>query len=224
VYGDDDDPRIVLFGDSHAAQWFPALTAWAAANGYAVENHTKSACRSVMVAVQRNGVAYTECEAWRAEVIDRINAEPPALVLLSNYSAAPTGVSDDAWAEEWEQALTTTLRTIGAPTAVVADSPDLEATPAICLSSRLDSADSCGRPRADALSSPILPVERRISAAEGSTHIDLNDFICSADRCGPIIGDTLVYRDGHHLTATFSALLDDELGAALAPVLEAAGR
>ena len=28
IYGDAGTTRVVLFGDSHAAQWFPALLGW----------------------------------------------------------------------------------------------------------------------------------------------------------------------------------------------------
>jgi hypothetical protein len=45
--------------------------------------------------------------------------------------------------------------------------------------------------------------------------VDLSDAVCPVDPCPPIIGTTLVYRDHHHLTATFAASLADELEAAL---------
>lgn len=42
---DGDAPRIVLWGDSHADQWAPALDAWARANGHwRVEQLTMEAC------------------------------------------------------------------------------------------------------------------------------------------------------------------------------------
>ena len=48
--------------------------------------------------------------------------------------------------------------------------------------------------------------------------VDLSDATCPTDPCPPIIGTNLVYRDHHHLTATFAASLADVLGAALPAV------
>ena len=59
-------PRVVLFGDSRAAQWFPALLGWAEESGMAVESHTKSSCAATMAKPVLNGVEYWQCEAWRA--------------------------------------------------------------------------------------------------------------------------------------------------------------
>ena len=49
----------------------------------------------------------------------------------------------------------------------------------------------------------------------------MNGYICPGDRCSPIVGNVLVYRDKHHLTATYAATL----ASALEPfVLKAAAR
>ena len=42
------------------------------------------------------------------------------------------------------------------------------------------------------------------TAATGTPLIDLDDYICD-DECPAIIGNVLVYRDSHHLTASFAA-------------------
>src|SRR5690606_24853341 len=49
VYGDPDGAqRIALFGDSHTAQWFPAVESFARdRGGVAVSTYTKSSCPAV---------------------------------------------------------------------------------------------------------------------------------------------------------------------------------
>jgi hypothetical protein len=48
VYGDPDAERTAfLFGDSHAAQWLPALDRYARQQGWRLEFHTKSSCSPV---------------------------------------------------------------------------------------------------------------------------------------------------------------------------------
>lgn len=53
------------------------------------------------------------------------------------------------------------------------------------------------------------------SVGSGLPLIDLTDRLCGRERCDTIIGNVLVYRDDHHLTATFSLALAEVLGDAL---------
>lgn len=207
VYGDPDAPRIALFGDSHASQWFPALFSYAEANGMSLEVHSKSSCPSIDADLLRNAVPYTACSTWRQAVYDRLSTTQPAMLVLANYEkvawARPTG--DDV--ADWRAALGRTLARVDVPTVVMADTPDLGTTPSVCLSAHLDAALDCGRDRATAVAQVYRDAERAAAAEYGAAYVDLTDFLCTADECGPIVGATLAYRDAHHLTATFSAEL-----------------
>jgi peptidoglycan/LPS O-acetylase OafA/YrhL len=218
LYGDRLAPRIVLFGDSHAAQWFPALLTFAEDNGYAVESRTKSSCPSVSADILRDGVPYTTCTAWRSSVIEHINLEQPALVVIANYGVADIETHDQDYNAAWASALGKTLSEINAPTVVIADTPNLASTPSICLSANLNRASECGKPRDEALSGGARSAEQNTAESLSVPYIDLTDYLCDA-RCEPILGDTLVYRDAHHLTATFSAQMAGPLGDELLAVL-----
>ncbi len=218
IYGDPSAPRLVLFGDSHAAQWFPALLGFAESNGYAVESHTKSSCPSISAEVIRDGVPYVACSQWRDTVIDQINLEQPALVVLANYGSANLASGDADYAAAWGDALRRTIDAIDAPTVVLADTPDLGTTPSVCLSANLDSAEECGKPRDVALASDARSAERATAAATAVPYVDLTDYMCS-DWCFPIIGDVLAYRDSHHITAEFSETLAPAIGEQLAALL-----
>lgn len=211
VYGDPAAPRIVLFGDSHAAQWFPALLGYAEENGFAVESHTKSSCPSVSVDVIRDGVEYSECEAWRDLVIEKINGSMPELVVLSNYGTASLVDTSASYAAVWSEGFRSTLERIEPEAVVIGDTPGLATTPSVCLSANLTSASACGSPRPEALGSPARAAERAAAETQGTTYLDLSDYFCDEARCDPIIGDTLVYRDAHHMTATFSEMLAEAL-------------
>lgn len=220
VYGDPEAPRIVLFGDSHAAHWFPAVEGFAEPAGYAVEVQTKSSCPAADIETLRNGSPYPQCAQWRDAVIDRINESQPALVLLVSFAGADLapGVEDDA--ATWDAALGRTLDALEAPAAVIADTPDMREDPAPCLSARLDDAVACGQPRDVALDGAARQAEVSATAARGIPLLDLNDYLCDAERCPPIIGSTLVYRDSHHLTAEISAEMTGVLGRAVRAVLD----
>jgi peptidoglycan/LPS O-acetylase OafA/YrhL len=219
-FGPGGAPVIALVGDSHAAQWFPALERWAAGAGFALETYTKSACPAADVVALRDGSPDGACSAWRAEVVRRLQADPPALVLLASYGGAH--VEDPAGFEAaWTRGLRSTIDSLtpGGPVAVVADTPNLRETPAICLSAHLTSADECGRPANDALAAPARAAERAAVSGSGASMIDLTEYLCSPDFCPAIIGSTLVYRDAHHLTPDLSERLAPVLGDAVLRVL-----
>jgi len=222
VYGDPEAPRIVLFGDSHAAHWFPAVEGFATTAGYSVEVHTKSSCPAADIDTLRQGSPYPECPQWREAVIDRINESQPALVLLSSFADAELapGVVDEP--ATWDAALGRTLDALDVPTAVIADTPDMLEDPAPCLSANLSAAAACGQPRERALEGTAREAEISATASRGVPLLDFNAYLCDDEWCPPIIGNTLVYRDSHHLTAEISADLADVLGEAVSPLLAAA--
>lgn len=219
IYGDADGERIVLFGDSHAGQWFPALLPFAEANGYTIESRTKSGCPSISATTVFNDSVYRLCDEWRDAVIDRINADPPALVVISNYGDLILQEKGDRGAI-WGEALKKTIDRIDAPAVVIGDTPSVGETPALCLSQNLDNAQECAVDRDFALSSSTRKSERSAAVATGAGFIDLTDYMCNSSTCDPIIGDVLVYRDDNHMTATFSELLSPVLAEELSEVLD----
>jgi peptidoglycan/LPS O-acetylase OafA/YrhL len=215
-------PRIVLFGDSHAAAWYPALTKIASANGYQLVTETKSACPSVDAELSWASAPYVSCDKWRRAVIQQLRADPPAMVVISNYT------NPDFWngtdkQEQWQKGLESTIDQLKPVTtvALIADTPDLRNSPTVCLSAHLRSADSCGRPASLALKAPGRPAEAAAAKSSGVPLIDLTRYFCTASWCPAISGNTLIYRDSHHVTATYSAKLAPDLARDLVPLLPA---
>jgi hypothetical protein len=100
----------------------------------------------------------------------------------------------------------------------LADTPDLHANPVTCLSQHLDDASRCSVPAAKALQSVGRSAVEASVRSTRAAYVDVNRYLCDVS-CPPIIGDTLVYRDDNHLTATFAAELAPPLDAALRPLL-----
>jgi len=212
AFGDPtSNKRIALFGDSHAAQWMPALHAIGTSDGLRIETYTKSSCPSVDVAVYVNAIEYSECDAWRNAVIAELAADPPALVVISNMADQPNQPGGGIDPDEWAQGLARVIDRIGAPVLVIVDTPRQPETPATCLSAHLEDARVCGIDRAEAINSRWESIERIAAESAGASVVDLNDYICDATRCDPIIGSTLVYRDAHHLTVEFVERLQGPL-------------
>ncbi|MGO1545672.1 MAG: acyltransferase family protein [Gulosibacter sp.] len=219
VYGDPNAPRIVLFGDSHAAQWFPALQEFAESNGLAVENHTKSSCSSATTDVFLDGVEYLECEQWRQSVLDRISDSAPVLVVMANYGDWYVNESGTETPDAWSDAVGVTLDEIDVPTVILSDTPEMPATPAVCLSQHLEDALECASEREDAINIEVDEAELSASNQHGSDYIDMNDYFCTDELCPPIVGNTLLYRDQHHMTTVYSEQLSAALGTELVEYL-----
>lgn len=215
VYGDEEaEVDIVLFGDSHAAQWFPAVEAYATGSSYRLHNLTKSSCPSVDIEVLQEQAPYAECEQWRQSALDYIQELDPELVLLSNYGDIVPADSSTGLLEQWEAGLRSTLEALpGSSKAVVlADTPNHQASPLSCLSQNIEDANACDLSRAEGLDEAIAATEERVTAENpNSSFADLNGYLCT-DICPSIIGDLLVYRDEHHITTDFSRALAGPLG------------
>lgn len=209
-----DAPLVFLFGDSHAASWYPAFEKLADQGKIRLDVNTKSVCRSVDIDQLIDGRPYTECHQWRDAVIKRINAERADLVVLSNFAyetASLSGGSEDI-GSRWRDGLLSTVGAIsGSKVAVIADVPHFGSTPAICLSANLENANTCAVTTSEAFSSDIKSAEQAAIQQTHAEYWDFTEYLCNDAKCPPIIGDTLVYRDGHHLTEHFSQQMIDPL-------------
>jgi peptidoglycan/LPS O-acetylase OafA/YrhL len=215
-FGDTGSHAVVaLFGDSHAAQWFPALDALGKSHGFRLDVFTKSSCPSADLVMVTEGVTDTACSAWRAKVIAHLQARPPARIVLSNFSHYPAA-GTPITSERWAAGLRRTLAELpsSSKVTVISDTPDFPTTPDVCLSAHLDDADACAEPRSKAFASAWNDAERRTARAHGAQVVNVDDYLCSSTTCGRIIGDALVYRDQHHLTASYASKLAPALGRA----------
>ena len=223
VYGDKNGTKtVLLFGDSHAAQWFPALERIAQEKHWRLISLTKSACPSVWATPYRQelGRKYEECDRWRNSVIDRVTRERPALVVLANGAghvegAAPfsgTKVSQGIDPAEWQKGMEETLaklRPSGAAVVILRDTPLPGFDVPTCLSKAAwrgqDLLQTCSFGRDQALNQHVYEIEQR--AAKGLGHasvVDLSDLMCAGATCRPLIDGRVAYRDSHHLTVGVS--------------------
>jgi peptidoglycan/LPS O-acetylase OafA/YrhL/nitrogen fixation protein len=219
VYGDPESATVVyLFGDSHAAQWFPALNSLAVENGWKLVPRTKSACTPVSVTIENSTLdrEYTECAEWRDKVFAELAAAPPALVVIGGSDAAPVvDASEGGALGRWRNGWTETLEQMPDATGVAAltDTPwsfDLAAADCVSLHPLQDCNDDYG----------IKFTERRETGVEvqqglGATVIDTSGWFCVDERCPVVVEDLLVFRDTHHVSTPYAASLADVLGAAL---------
>jgi peptidoglycan/LPS O-acetylase OafA/YrhL len=217
----DSAQTIALFGDSHAGRWFPALDLAAQGLDFRLDTYTKSGCRSEETVAAWGSSANASCSVWRNDVVALLNENPPDVIVLANHLGPRPDRNQAQLETEWTDGLSQLLDRLPASSRVVtlADSPEFDSSPILCLSSHLENADTCAVPRATALNPAIRAAQQAAAAEHGAEVVDLTDYFCNEADCPAVIGPTLVYSDEHHLTASFSLALGPALQQALGPLI-----
>jgi peptidoglycan/LPS O-acetylase OafA/YrhL len=210
TFGDPNGAfTVALVGDSHASHWFPAIEQIAKVNGWRLITYVKASCVFVDLPIFSPLLKreYTECEAWRPLVVQRLVAEQPDLVIVSSDRWLPPVNKIDEDPTRQGEAMARLLLQIPGRIAILADTPAAATDVPVCLSAHLQDITRCATSRLYAFGRQHLIRERAAAKASGATLIDLSDAICPGDPCQPVVRGMIVYRDDHHLTATFAASL-----------------
>ena len=226
TYGDPASPtKVVLFGDSHLTQWWPAIERIMATRDWQVVFLVKTSCAYQDVTTMSETGPRVGCDAWREKAMERIAREQPDLVILSaNHRHAPVAdgtilAGGEAWAalQAGAERTIARLQAGGARVAVLADTPQIAFDPAECLSAHADHVIECAVPREEAVEPGWLAAERAAADERGATFVDVDAWVCPSDPCPLVIGRYAVYADTNHVTRPFAQGLTNRLEAALLP-------
>ncbi len=217
--GDTASPTTVaLIGDSHAAMWNPAFEQLAEQRHWRLETLAKVTCplQDLHILSPYLGREYTECEQWRAQIMDRMSAEHPRLIVLdmSRRYGGDFGFTsyDPAWIDSLGRTVAQ-LRGTGATVLVLGPAPDPHSSAPTCLSAHLDDVSACTPTKPAALDGDGIAAEQAVTARSGGHYADLTDMFCTPDRCPIIVGNTLVFRDDNHVTTEYAQLVAPLMGA-----------
>ena len=201
----DSRKTVVLYGDSHAVQWFPALEKLAIEKGFELITLTKSACPSIDVVRESVGAfKMSNCATWRENAIARIAKATPDLIILSSFEHfVPEG--DPRKVEQWWAAGSNrtyrTLQPLASKIVYLLDTPLPKRNIPDCLAST--SADKC---LAD--STLGLPQVAQFEI------VDPAKWLCTSN-CPGIVRGNVAYRDASHISVATSLELSDSLWQAL---------
>jgi peptidoglycan/LPS O-acetylase OafA/YrhL len=234
------DPKggkvVVLFGDSHADAWFPAMAAAARRNHWQLWFWAKSGCgyadvREFLASFRRE---YTECTDWRRSVLARIHTLPRVdLVVVARsisylselMDADGTQVDRTAAAGLWSQGADRSLAALAADSrrvALLRDMPRPGFDVPACVSQHVKELTACSFPQARHVlpDRAVFDAEQPVLGPRNVQVVDLTPAICVGDPCQTVShAGSILYRDDHHLTATYARELTAPLGQALVPLL-----
>jgi peptidoglycan/LPS O-acetylase OafA/YrhL len=224
------DPRgrttVALVGDSKAMQWAPALDIIGRRQAWRIVTYVKSACAFTDAMTRYKDEAYESCRAWGKEVLVRLLADKPDLVLTSHGhpgalvagkvvdKAQATDAMADGLHRYWQA-----LQSAGVTVAVLSDTPSPgKLRIPECVAENPEHLTACSfRRRSN--QGGVAAQRKAVAKTPGVHWIDLNDAICPTAICPPIIGNALIYRQGSHITATYIKTLAPRLEAALVEVM-----
>ena len=229
--------RVVLTGDSHAMMWSSPIRRIAESNGWRLTVLTKTACSPVLgihTPRQREIDGGVSCRAWRRNVIDRLRANPPELIVLTSsdsYTLARlngAAVPRSKWPATWRKGLKRTLAAYPSRShvLVLGDVPHNVLNPRECLVRNSHDMSACTSPRYHSLTHRIEQAWREAAKAKGATFRTLSGKICSYKPCPVVQGSVLIWRNQTHLTNQFALQLTPAMRAHLedAVTRSAAGR
>lgn len=206
TYGDKESSNtVVLYGDSHAAQWFPALEKIATERGLKLISLTKSACSAVDAKRPDQGAfKMLDCSKWRENSIKRIAEIQPLAVITSSFQYFTPAKSTLTRAQWWNEGQRKLLKGLKGSTnnlIYISDTPRPLRDIPNCLASR-DSkvCDSTER--------------SKVSVIPGFDVINPNPWLCSS-YCPAIVDGTVAYRDASHISVDMALKLLPKLEAAL---------
>ena len=205
-YGDlTSDQTIVLYGDSHAAQWFPALDLIGKKRGIKIVSLTKSACPSAEVIKELSSqYDVKDCQAFRDSSVARINKIKPLAVILTGMQPFTAPYSDESARSWWLAGESTVFNRIKSATKFpiyLTDTPLPQIDIPDCLVAGRGAKCDTSRPVAAEVARGLIP-------------INPTPWLCT-EKCPAVVDGLVAYRDKSHLTVEMSKHLSVRLENAL---------
>jgi peptidoglycan/LPS O-acetylase OafA/YrhL len=193
----DTRRTVALVGDSHTLQWSTAFEVVAEQEGWRLMLYAKQGCRMQDPDMEVSGSP--SCLVWNQGLEGKLaELRPDAVVTVGTYTGNSAGEPEtvaEPQVSAWRK-----LDALGIPVIALRDNVRFETSPVDCVAVHGDDP-RCGRDRADILGANPLRAHPGLPAS--TTVLDLNDALCTAERCEAVVGNVLVYRDDDHVSATY---------------------
>ncbi|WP_456795941.1 acyltransferase family protein [Curtobacterium sp. PvP017] len=199
-----DAKKVALVGDSHAAMLIPGLRDRAARAGWHVDTF-----------VGNGGVWRLPDSVPAGSDRDYLQALQDALVGGGYDMILTTAHRDLQTTDSRQRTIVPAIdgawrvaQEAGSKVVPILDNPEITTGALSCVSDApadQRSFDSCSVPEQQGLGG--ADYNGLAADAAGIAAVDLHQYFCRDDTCPVVIGGVIVYRDAHHMTATYSKTL-----------------
>jgi len=198
--GDSASRRtLVVFGDSHAEEWMPALIALGRRENWAIIPVVKVACAPLDW--ERHG-GTRDCQNWFAWAKrTAANLHPTVLLISGHYSAE--GVNGETQAAQGIASVAAAVKTTSHKAVAMIDTPIQKKQPADCLLRHGATHGTCALTLDDTSTSADASAYDVLTNTPGLAVIDPRPWLCYQGVCPIVIGKTIAYSDAGHLTTTY---------------------
>ena len=221
VFGDRAASRtIVLFGDSHATEWLPALTVAADWYHYRVMLMTKSGCPVPTIRMYDTVAKheYFSCEKFHATALAEIARIHPTLVVAADLYEGADHYGGQAAESYWLSGLRSALHALtrsAGRVALLRDTPNTDTTVVQCVASHPTTLARCDTPIGHAYNTDLETKQERLATSLQVRYVDTTPWLCTPTTCPAVIHDTVAYFDDTHISATYATYLSGVLAAAI---------
>jgi len=210
VYGDTSATQsVVLYGDSHAEMWLPALDPILTSDQLKLIFIGQRGCPVVLIPTPNR---FTGCASPRLTDLSVIDAIQPLAIILANRTTY--GFTH----AEWQAGMTATLDALAPSNANIAIMGDVQvfnmSVPG-CLATNPMAVQNCSVANPNTQLPGQQSAEQAAARKAGAVFINPTPWLCTFARCSPVIGSDIPYWDAYHLSVTYVKYLTKVVGAAL---------
>lgn len=223
AYGDPNGTKLmVIYGDSRAQMWVSTLERVGAITGWKVRLVAQGGCPVADLPFQdhRTGSPDRDCDEFHATGIEVIKNLHPQLVVAASNVGHKLATGEVPTPAQWQDAWVSTFQKLTQPgtrLALLGAIPTWDNNDAQCLAAHTQDVQACSTERAKAVSE-YFEAEKAAADRAGAHYVDTVPWVC-ADRCEPVIADTIAYYNPFHFTKRYSVYLSGAVADALAPVM-----
>jgi hypothetical protein len=202
-------------GDSHALMWLPPAITTAKQEGWRLVSLLKGGCTPVLGTMntgQYDLDGGRSCRQWRQNVFRWLRGNPVDLFILAHADSYQIVngkggiIGGKSKVRAWKKGMRRTLDGLPSRTQAMlwGDVPRNHGNPIKCLKSHKSNISACVNRMEPRAKRTIEVALRKVASEKGALFSTLFGKICSYDPCPLVQGNILMWRDRHHVTATFA--------------------
>lgn len=189
---------IALVGGSHSAHWLPPLEIFGEREKVKILNITKSGCRfSTDNYKLSTDLSQRTCEEWNEELMDKLIETKPDLIFTTADATEWDGIPE-GYVDKWRELEKHNIKIFA-----IKDNPRANFDIPTCIAINGIHSEKC------MIENNFEDLSREISNLDLTNiyYADLTDKFCEKDKCKPIVGNIIVYKDSDHITSTYAKTL-----------------
>jgi SGNH domain (fused to AT3 domains) len=210
--------NIVIFGDSFALNWIPALDLFGKTYGYKVAMFSFSGCVAAFVPSGPAGPGFDQahvnaCDLFHRTLPAAVRPLHPVAIIVGNGTPSLGTATDTKWLTGLKAAYDQMSTPTNHPIRVfMGSSPHLSYMGPSCLASHPGAISSCSMKYLTSTTGAwyyagSLIRDQRAATIAGANVIPTVQWFCYQTRCPLVVSNKLVYIDADHLSIVYSLYL-----------------